>query len=150
MQRYLKIIGNGQRTARDLTLDEAESALALQEIREFKGHREWIWGVAFSSDGKYILTGSYDKPARLWDVQTGQELRRFAGFTGAVAAVAFSPDGKSVLIGSYDYTAQVSNIDYHGLIQTACARVLRDFSDDEQLQFELKDTQPTCKSPNSP
>src|SRR5258707_8972269 len=29
MQRYLKIIGNGQRTARDLTLDEAESALTL-------------------------------------------------------------------------------------------------------------------------
>jgi anthranilate phosphoribosyltransferase len=29
MQRYLKIVGNGQRTARDLTPDEAEAALTL-------------------------------------------------------------------------------------------------------------------------
>ena len=88
-----------------------------------------------------IDDGSMDGTARLWDVQTGQELRRFAGYTGAVVAVAFSPDGKSVLLGSYDYTAQRSDIDYQGLIQAACARVLRDFTDDERLQFEISGTQ---------
>ena len=54
--------------------------------------------MAFSPDGKRVLTGSEDKTAKLWDAETGQEIRtfRFGGHTGRVLSVAFSPDGKHI------------------------------------------------------
>ena len=52
--------------------------------------------VAFAPDGKYVLSGSFDRTARLWDSQTGQELRQFTGHTDQVIGVAFSP-GSTVI-----------------------------------------------------
>ena len=52
--------------------------------------------MAFSPDGKTILTGSMDKTARLWDL-SGNVIREFTGHKGIIFTVAFSPDGKSIL-----------------------------------------------------
>ncbi|MHB8629170.1 MAG: WD40 repeat domain-containing protein [Aggregatilineales bacterium] len=49
-----------------------------QLIRQFKGHQNSIKSVAFSPDDKFILSGSDDGTARLWDVATGQQVRQFA------------------------------------------------------------------------
>jgi len=67
--------------------------------------------VAFSPDGQTILTGSFDKTARIWDAATGNELRRFEGHADWVSSVAFSPDGRYVLTGSYDNTARLWDAD---------------------------------------
>jgi WD40 repeat protein len=64
------------------------------------GHQGWIAAAAFSPDGRYVLTGSWDRTARLWEIATGKELRRFEGHTSAVLSVAFSSDGRYVLTGS--------------------------------------------------
>ena len=37
------------------------------------GHADLVWSAAFSADGKRILTGSWDKTAKVWDAATGQE-----------------------------------------------------------------------------
>ena len=51
-------------------------AATLEYPRQiFSGHSDWVQDLAFSPDHRYLLTGSVDKTARLWDAQTGQELR---------------------------------------------------------------------------
>src|SRR6516165_6586307 len=57
---------------------------------------EWVYAVAFSPNGKTILTGSADRTARLWDVATGRPLGPPLEHQSPVCAVAFSPDGKTI------------------------------------------------------
>jgi WD40 repeat protein len=64
------------------------------------GHSGTVRSVAYSQDGRYVLSGSDDMTALLWDVVTGAELRRFQnGVSSRVEAVAFSPDGRFALTG---------------------------------------------------
>ena len=69
------------------------------------GHTYYVTGVARSSDGKHVLTGSEDKTAILWEAASGKKLQTFNGHTEAVWSVALSGDGKFVLTGSRDSTA---------------------------------------------
>ncbi|MFH1047143.1 MAG: hypothetical protein V1738_02470, partial [Patescibacteria group bacterium] len=64
-----------------------------------------------SPDGRYVLTGSDDGTARLWDAGTGEFVREFTGHSGYVLSVAFSPDGRYVLTGSYDRTARLWDVE---------------------------------------
>ncbi len=65
-----------------------------------------ILSLAFSRDGNYVLTGSTDKTARLWDLE-GNIQQVFSGHISPVYTVAFSPNCKTVLTGSGDFTARL-------------------------------------------
>jgi len=87
-----------------------DAASRLASIRRYTGHSQGILAVAYSPDGKQILTGSADNTAILWDVQTGAQLRTFKGHTAIISGVAFSPDGKQILTGSADKTARLWDV----------------------------------------
>jgi len=72
-------------------------------VRTFSGHTDWVTSVAISPDGQFVLSGSYDKTLKLWNLETGEEIRTFdQQHTDYVMAVAFSPDGRSVMSGGLD------------------------------------------------
>src|SRR6202011_5182248 len=58
-----------------------------------KGHSGWVTGVAFSSDGRRLASGSWDQTVKLWDVPTGKELNVVGSKMKEVQALAFSRDG---------------------------------------------------------
>ncbi|HLJ93412.1 MAG TPA: protein kinase [Gemmataceae bacterium] len=70
-------------------------------------HGNSVVAVAFSPNGKLVLTGSSDKTARLWEADTGQLIGRPYQHPEAVSAVAFSPDGRAILTGCADHMARL-------------------------------------------
>jgi WD40 repeat protein/tRNA A-37 threonylcarbamoyl transferase component Bud32 len=78
------------------------SAATGQPLGPPMRHQREVKAVAFSPDGKAVLTGSADQTARLWSAATGQPLCLPLQHQDSVDAVAFSPDGKVVLTTSED------------------------------------------------
>jgi len=73
-----------------------------------KGHRKAVVSVAFSPDGKRIVSGSGDHTIRLWSTETGEELEPpLEGHQNYVWSVGFSPDGKRLVSGSFDKTIRL-------------------------------------------
>ena len=70
-------------------------------------HDDAVSSAEFSPDGSRVVTGSYDKTARVWDAATGLELAVLRAHTAGVIAATFSPDGSLVATGSDDNTARV-------------------------------------------
>jgi WD40 repeat protein len=63
-------------------------------------HRDWIWTVALSRDGRTALTGSRDGTVVLWDTSTGRPRGSPMTHGRPVWAAAFSPDGRTLLTGA--------------------------------------------------
>ena len=71
-------------------------------VREIEAHQGVINALAFSPDGKRLLSGGWDDTARLWDVASGKEVRQFVldSRTDHVTAVVFIDEGKKAAVGS--------------------------------------------------
>ena len=60
-----------------------------------------VMSVSFSSDGRYVASGSKDKTVKIWEIQTNKCLSTLQGHTSDVNSVSFSSDGRYVASGSW-------------------------------------------------
>ena len=65
-------------------------------------HTGGVWAVAFSPDGKSLLTGAWDSKAIIWDVATADWKCELVGHSARVMGVAYSPNGKMIATASSD------------------------------------------------
>ncbi|WP_224240268.1 serine/threonine-protein kinase [Hyalangium gracile] len=75
-----------------------------------RGHTQTVDDVAFSLDGRYLITSSDDKTIRLWDMQRGGS-RTLTGHTDEVWRVVPAPDGKHFASASKDRTVRLWNLE---------------------------------------
>lgn len=67
------------------------------------GHADTVNSVAFSPDGKRIVTASIDGTARIWNTETFREMGMLKGSgRGIISAVYRPDDGRHILTASYD------------------------------------------------
>src|SRR5262249_53692709 len=136
--RSLAFSPDGERLAVGLTSPKAdEGGMAEARVYDLKGkqltafgaHRMWLNSVAFSPDGRLLVTTGWpdfpkdekelrrsegDKLMRplvkVWDAATGKLVRALEGHTNLTNYAVFSPDGKRILTTSQDSTARVWDV----------------------------------------
>ncbi len=74
------------------------------------GHQSGVKSVAYSPDGQFIVSGSYDSTVRIWNANSGQPVGQpLEGHTSSINSVAHSPDGQFIVSGSLDSTVRIWN-----------------------------------------
>lgn len=65
-----------------------------------EGHTNVISGVAFSADGKRVISSSWDKTLRIWDINNRTEIATLSGHRDWVFACSLSADGTRLISAS--------------------------------------------------
>ena len=77
-----------------------------------------IFAVAWSLNGKVLISGDRTGRIQWWDVETGACLAMREGHQGAVLALNLAPDGKVLASCGHDSTIQLWDIESGELLRT--------------------------------
>ena len=80
------------------------NAITGSQTATLSGHTGWVMSVAFSPDGRSLVSGSNDRTVKLWDIQTGGVIGTFHGHTASIYHVSISADCARIASGSRDLT----------------------------------------------
>jgi len=86
-----------------------ESDFAIPE-RRLEGHSGFVSDVALSNNGEYVVSSSWDRSLRLWNLKSGECIQKFLGHTKDVLSVAFSPDNRQIVSGGRDNALKMWNV----------------------------------------
>lgn len=87
--------------------------LTTKERTELQGHRSWIRRMAFTPDGKTLISGDFFGRLIWWDL-TGKKpkaTRTLRGHVGYVRSIAVSPDGRFVATGGNDKLVRIWTVE---------------------------------------
>ncbi|MHC5540720.1 WD40 repeat domain-containing protein, partial [Singulisphaera rosea] len=98
------IVSGGQLEAKVWDAESDPASLTLP-------HPSWVNHLAFSPDGRQLVTAGQDGKARTWESATGRPLKVFPAHTDACSSVAFRPDGKEILSAGMDNTLRLWDVE---------------------------------------
>ena len=103
------LVNEAVRKEHTLQAEDAFRQFLLERpmINIMRGHSGYVRSAAYSPDGKFIVTASSDRTARVWNASTAQLVAELKGHSASVRSAAYSPDGKFIVTASYDRTARV-------------------------------------------
>lgn len=124
------------------SLGESKEPIKLEPLTDKSDDKIPIWSLAFSPDGKTLVTGSGNIEkgmVKLWDVSTHTMYKEFKEHKKVVTAIRYSPDGKYLVTASDDGTVRVWDaktliqVDQEPLIKQPDGIRALDFSDDGKI-----------------
>lgn len=71
-----------------------------KELGLLKGHKQGIWHLAFSPDGRTLASSGSGGVIRLWNITTETELLTIDQRGAVISTLTFSPDGRTLIAGS--------------------------------------------------
>jgi WD40 repeat protein/tRNA A-37 threonylcarbamoyl transferase component Bud32 len=73
----------------------------------YHGHSERVFALAWSPDGRRLVSGGYDHTLQVWDASNGREIFTYRGHSEPVRTAAWSPDGARIASAGNDHTVHV-------------------------------------------
>ena len=74
-----------------------ELAAAGARVAVLPAHADWVLGLDWSADGRWLVSASRDRTVRVADAVSGDPVASFTEHGAPVFAAVFFPDGKQVL-----------------------------------------------------
>jgi WD40 repeat protein len=95
--------------------------LCHADLRTLPGHKFPIFGLAFSPDGRFLVSAAGDPNYKdnapslpgellLWDAEHGRQIGSFSGHTGRVTSASFSPDSRRLVSLGADKRVRLWNV----------------------------------------
>jgi WD40 repeat protein len=72
-----------------------------QELGRLEGHEDRVTCIAYTADGKLLVSSGRDGTVRLWDVARREQRRSFTEDSVGLYGVVIAPDNRWVASGSY-------------------------------------------------
>jgi WD40 repeat protein len=140
------LVATGSEASFAAGADRAIAALELwdgqsgRHLSTLRGHTDVITSLAFSPDGRWLLSTSQDQSARIWDVRSGRQLaayRRHSGL-GGVRTATFGPRN-TIATASGDGVVRLYRCEpcapLEELVSWAQRRVSRPLTADERARY---------------
>jgi WD40 repeat protein len=87
-------------------------------LKTLRGHKAWVYSVAFIPQGEILASGSRDNTIKLWHWQAGECLHTLLGHEKTVKSISFNSEGSILVSASDDKTIKIWDVNNQSCLKT--------------------------------